>query len=213
MRLGISIKYCYSSDTSLTMMPSISRTSQSFSFPPLSVSSKLSTSKTGQQIRGWSILARSSKYCLNCPMKTLLRYDYKQKNDWTCGPAVARVLLHYYDTRMDIQDVVKELKTTRNGTNNASLMRLLRRRGLKFRAKQRVRLADIKTCLKNHWVVVAYWIPSQKESHYSIVKKITAKRIYFHDTWFGSSHSYDLNYFLKNWWDQEATRWLLAVRK
>jgi predicted double-glycine peptidase len=143
----------------------------------------------------------------------LLRYNYKQKNDWTCGPAVARVLLYYYDNRMDIQEVVKGLKTTRSGTTNASLMRFLKKNAVKFRVKKQAALEDIRKYLKKNWVVVAYWIPSHKESHYSIVKKITAKRIYFHDTWFGSNHSYDAGYFFKNWWDQEATRWLLAVRK
>ena len=143
----------------------------------------------------------------------LLQYDYKQKNDWTCGPAVARILLHYYDARMNFKDVVKALKTTRSGTANKYLIGLLKKNGVPHRVKEFAALADIKRYLKNHWVVVAFWIPSGKEGHYSIVKKINSKRIYFHDTWFGTNHSYTLDYFLKNWWDPEATRWLLAVRK
>lgn len=144
----------------------------------------------------------------------LLSYDYKQKNDWTCGPAVARILLHYYDTVMDIEEIIKELRTTPcRGTGNINLLRLLRKNGVVFRVKENAAAKDIKKYLKNHCVVVAYWIPSHKESHYSIVKKITAKRIYFHDTWFGTNHSYSLDYFLKNWCDEEAARWLLAVRK
>ncbi|MBI2669564.1 MAG: hypothetical protein HYX20_00205 [Candidatus Yanofskybacteria bacterium] len=147
-------------------------------------------------------------------MLTLLRYDYKQKNDWTCGPAVARILLHYYDTKMDIRKIVKELRATpRRGTGNVNLLRLLGKNGIKFRVKEHAAAKDLKKYLKNHWVVVAYWIPTHKESHYSIIKKITSKRIYFHDTWFGTNHSYALKYFVKNWWDEEAVRWLLAVKK
>lgn len=144
----------------------------------------------------------------------LLSYDYKQKNDWTCGPAVARILLRYYDTAMGIEEIVKKLQATaRRGTGNVNLLRLLRKNGVVFRVRENAAPKDIKKYLKNHWVVVAYWIPSHKESHYSIVKKITTKRIYFHDTWFGTNHSYSLDYFLKNWWDEEAIRWLLAVNK
>lgn len=146
-------------------------------------------------------------------MFTLLRYDYKQKNDWTCGPAVARLLLHYYNAGMNFVDIVKALRTTRAGTGNMRLLHLLSKKRVPFRVKERADLSNIRRYLKNHWVVVAYWIPSHRESHYSIVKKINAKRIFFHDTWFGTNHSYDINYFLKNWWDEEATRWLLAVKK
>ena len=143
----------------------------------------------------------------------MLNYGYKQKNDWTCGPAVARILLHYYDARTDFKDIVKALRTSRAGTGNAHLLRLLGKNRVPFRVKEQATLSDIGRYLKNHWVVVAYWIPSHKESHYSIAKKINAKRIFFHDTWFGANHSYSIPYFLKNWWDEEATRWLLAVRK
>ena len=143
----------------------------------------------------------------------LLSYSYKQPNGWTCGPAVARILLHYYDTKMDIGKIVKELRTTKAGTGNTHMLRLLSKNRVPFRVKERATLSDIRRYLNNHWVVVAYWIPSHRESHYSIVKKITAKRIFFHDTWFGTNHSYSLPYFLKNWWDEEATRWLLAVYK
>ena len=144
----------------------------------------------------------------------LLSYSYKQPNGWTCGPAVARILLHYFDAKMDISEIVKKLRTTpRRGTGNVNLLRLLGENGVKFRVKENAAAKDLKKYLKNHWVVVAYWIPSHKESHYSIVKKITSKRIYFHDTWFGANHSYSIRYFLKNWWDEEAKRWLLAVKK
>ncbi len=155
-----------------------------------------------------------SRTCLNRRNMSLLRYDYKQKNDWTCGPAVARILLHYYDAIMDIDEIVKKLRTTpRRGTGNINLLRLLRKNGVKFKVKENATAKDLKKNIKNYWLVVAYWIPLHKESHYSIVKKVTAKRIYFHDTWFGTNHSYSMDYFLKNWWDEEATRWLLAVRK
>ena len=144
---------------------------------------------------------------------TLPNYDFKQKNNWTCGPAVARMVLHYFGKRKHLPELVKELRATRNGTSNAPLLRLLKKHGLKFRVKRRADAPDLKKRLRKHLVVVAYWIPYHRESHYSIVKKMDAKRIYLHDPWFGSNHSYTLNYFLKNWWDEEATRWLLAVKK
>ena len=141
----------------------------------------------------------------------LLQYGYKQRNDWGCGPAVANVLLHSYDIKMSTSDLVKELKTTRGGTNDGDLLRFLKKRGIKFKSKKGANLKKLAGYLKNYWVVVTYWIPRTKENHYSIVTRISTKRIYFHDTWYGASHSYSLDYFLKNW--QEAGSWLLAVKK
>ncbi len=143
----------------------------------------------------------------------LLHYSFKQKNDWTCGPAVARILLDYHGTQMDIEDIVKELRTTRQGTSNTDFLRLLRRKHIPHIVRDNTRLDTLARLARNHWVAVAYWIPFHKVSHYSIVKKIDRRRIYFHDTWYGANHSYTHEHFLKNWWDEEAARWLCAIPK
>lgn len=139
---------------------------------------------------------------------------YKQKNNWTCGPACLLVVLNYFGIRKDIPDLIKELKTTKKeGTDNANIIKLLKKYELKFIVKENSTLHDLKKYLKNYLVIVGFWIPFYKESHYSIVKKINKQRIYFHDTWFGYNHSYKIDYFLKNWWDEEVRGWLLAIKK
>lgn len=143
----------------------------------------------------------------------LLRYTYKQKNDWSCGPAVARVILDYYGTRQTISSLARQLKTTRTGTENRHIISLFRRNNLKFFIRKNSSTKELQKYSKKYWIIVAYWIPASKESHYSIIKKINSKRVYFHDTWFGRNHSYTLKYFLKNWHDDEATRWFMAVKK
>ncbi len=143
----------------------------------------------------------------------LLNYNFKQPSDWTCGPAVARIILNYYGTNKSIRQLVRELRATRHGTSNGSIRNLLRRHDIKFYEHQNTSLKKMKKCLQKNIVLVAYWIPRHKESHYSIVKKITREQINFHDTWFGSSHSYSLPYFEKNWRDDEANRWMLTVKK
>ena len=143
----------------------------------------------------------------------LLPFFYKQPNYWTCGPAVARLILHSYGKKKTVNEIAKEAKTTKSGTSNSGMKRVLKKHGIKFKEKQNACLSDLKGKVKTHWLLVAYWIPIHKEAHYSIVKKIDSKRIYFHDTWYGARHSYSHRYFLKNWWDGEAKRWLLKVKK
>jgi predicted double-glycine peptidase len=79
--------------------------------------------------------------------------------------------------------------------------------------RENASLENLKKYLRNHLVIVSFWIPYYKESHYSIVKKINSERIYLHDTWFGSNHCLKINYFLKNWYDEDCTGWLMAITK
>lgn len=126
---------------------------------------------------------------------------------------MARLILHSFGQKKTFPEIIKEAKTTKAGTSNKDLKRVLKKHGIKFKEKQKARLTDLKRQIKTHWLLVAYWIPRHKEAHYSLVKKIDAKRIYFHDTWFGANHSYTHRHFLKNWWDGEAKQWLLTVKR
>lgn len=161
-----------------------------------------------------STLAYIASAMLKCLHMKLLARAYKQKNGWTCGPAVTKIILNYTGKTCTAHNLIKGLRTTQAGTSNNQLVKFLKRSGVKFRVKEGASLTTLKKASKNNLVLVTYWIPNHKEHHYSIIKKITAKRIYFHDTWFGANHSYSIPYFQKNWWDDEAKKsWLLAVKK
>lgn len=144
---------------------------------------------------------------------TLLRKNFKQKNGWTCGPAVARIVCHYYGHHVTIRQLADELRTTRDGTSNRGLLRALKKRSIRYSVRDNVSLTRLRQTLKKNIVIVAYWIPRHKEAHYSIVTRVDRNRVYFHDPWFGSRHTYTHSYFEKNWWDDEATRWMLAMKK
>lgn len=138
---------------------------------------------------------------------------YKQKDDWTCGPAFLKVVLDYFGIEKDISTLIKELGTTRNdGTDESSIVKLLKKYKLKFIVKENTSLDDLRGYLKDHLVVVCFWVPFYKFSHYSIVKGVDSERIYFHDTWFDPNHSYKIDYFLRNWWDEESKGWMLAIK-
>lgn len=151
--------------------------------------------------------------CLTGSDMELLSYAFKQQNAWTCGPAIARIILSCYGHQPTIPELTKKLRTTRSGTSHNSILKLFKKRDLRFSVKENSSLGDIKKHIKTHHLIVAYYIPRNREYHYSIVKKINSKRIYFHDTWFGSSHSYSLAHFEKNWKDDEAIRWMIAIKK
>lgn len=139
---------------------------------------------------------------------------YRQKDSWTCGPAVMKVVLAHFGINKEIEELIGELKTTKKqGTEHKNIEKLLKKYKLKFIQKKNATFEELKSALKDAPVIVDYWVPYHKESHYSLVIKINSQRIYFHDTYFGPNHSYMINYFLKNWEDQEAKGWLLAIKK
>lgn len=139
---------------------------------------------------------------------------YEQKDKWSCGAACLKVALDHFGIKKEIDELIKELKTTKSsGTEHSNIIRLLKKSKLKFEVKKNGTLEDLKRSLKDSLIVVDYWLPYHKESHYSIVKRIGADRIHFHDTYFGPNHSYKIDYFLKNWKDQEGTGWFLSIKR
>lgn len=138
---------------------------------------------------------------------------YRQKNKWTCGPAIVKVILDYFGIKRSLEELIKELGTTKEGTDNKELLRVLAKYKLNYKVKQNSTLVDIKKYIPNYLVIVGYFIPYYQESHYAIVKKITRDRIYLHDTWFGPNHKLTIKHFLKNWWDEDNRKWLLAIKK
>ncbi len=144
-------------------------------------------------------------------MKKLL--CVKQGDTWTCGPTVMQIVLDYFGIKKDIRTLIKELHTIRNqGTDNRHFLKLLKKYKLKFRAQNRSNLKVLKKLLSDSLVVVGYWIPYYRESHYALISRISRDRVYLHDTWFGHKHSYKIDYFLKNWWDEESQQWLVAIK-
>jgi predicted double-glycine peptidase len=139
---------------------------------------------------------------------------YKQKNNWTCGPACMLVVLDYFGTKKDIGSLLIEMRTTKKeGTHHSDIINLLKTCKLQYLVKRNCSIHDIKKHLCTNLVIVGYWIPYYKESHYSIVKKVNSSRIYFHDTWFGPKHNCTIDYFLRNWWDDEAKGWMIAIKR
>lgn len=144
----------------------------------------------------------------------LLATMFKQKNAWSCGPAVMRLVLHWYFSRpKTVRELVRELKISPAGTSDSQMVSALRRHRIPFKIKKRAVLGDVKKYLPTHLVVIAYWIPAHKEAHYSIIRRLDKERIYLHDTWFGSRHSYSLPYFTRQCWREREYRWLLLISK
>lgn len=144
---------------------------------------------------------------------------YKQETAYTCGAAAMRMILEMLGIKKTEKQIVNLLGTNKvRGTWNKDFPSLAEKYKLNYTVKRNASIADMKSCLKQGYSVIAcYYYPHEKVDHYSVVKKIDSGKIYFWDPWFGPKHDYTLKKFKTIWkcdkkFDDEK-RWFFAVKK
>jgi len=142
----------------------------------------------------------------------------EQKTAYTCGATVMAMALRKFGIRKSEKQLVRLLKTNKvRGTWHRDMVRVVEKYNLSYIVTRDGTINDLKYFMKSkHTVIVCYYFPKEKFDHYSIIKKITSKKIYFYDPWFGPNHSYTISYFNKIWrgdplFKTEGDRWSMAI--
>jgi predicted double-glycine peptidase len=144
---------------------------------------------------------------------------FKQETEWTCGPAVWRMILNSMGHKRTENELVNILKSNSStGTSYSRFKKIAECYKMDYIEGSGKGTESIKTLIESGYtVIVCYYIPEEREDHYSIVKRIDSKFIYFIDPWYGPQHRYRLNQFLKVWHmhprDKKTDEWYFAVRK
>lgn len=141
---------------------------------------------------------------------------YRQSKDYTCGPAVARMVLNHHETKLSESYLSKLLDTTKNsGTRISRLIMIFRNFGLTCKMYKNSNIGQLKLKLTNNHVIVNYYLDEWKEGHYAIVKKVTKSKIYLIDPWFGSKHYLDIEYFNDHWYNTTKTlkKTMICIKK
>ncbi len=143
----------------------------------------------------------------------------EQETEYTCGPACMRMILSSLNLNKSEKQLVKELRTNKvSGTKHKNLFRFAKKKKWSYVIGNNAYLDELKNLMKkDYFIIVDYYIPSQKTNHYSIIKKITKERIYLIDPYFGVGTSYSLSYFDKIWnhiskYEKERS-WFIAIKK
>lgn len=142
---------------------------------------------------------------------------FKQQQDWTCGPASLRMVLHSFGMVKTENALVKLLqKKGEPGTPNRSLPEAAEKLKLNYVVRRNASIADVKWYLNQGFgVIISYFDTIEKVGHFAVVKKIDAKKIHLLDPWHGPEHKHLLNDFLPNWrsgFDKDK-RWFIAIKK
>lgn len=142
---------------------------------------------------------------------------YRQKNDYYCGPACAKMMLeadgHAY-TQKDLARLLGALPS--RGTVRSAFAPVFRKHGYVAVAKIHSNLHEVKKLLKEKWrVMVNYREVDENIGHYAVITDIRGGKVIMNDPWHGASYSLPISEFLKRWHGKHLkanTRWIFAAK-
>ena len=149
-----------------------------------------------------------------------MRFPYHRQNTkYTCGAASMRMTLESLGIRRSEKQVMKLLCTNKiRGTWTKNFSVVAKKFMLKQMSKENATINDLKKYHKKVYaIIIGYFYPREKVDHYSILRKIGLKYIYFWDPWFGPDHKYKISYFKKIWKCdsryEPKKAWFIAIKK
>lgn len=151
-----------------------------------------------------------------------MKFPYhKQNTDYTCGPASLRMVLECFGIKKSEKELVKALKTTKSrGTKPQQFQLAVEQTDLDYVVGTKANVFYLKKLLTEKFIfIVLYFYPPEQCHHYSVVKKIDSKFIYFWnpDDDFGPVSKYKIKDF-ETLWNKTSTNfrkpgWFVGIRK
>lgn len=141
---------------------------------------------------------------------------FKQEKDYTCGPAVVRMILSASKIIKSENELVRRLKTTEKyGTRKKEIQRFFEKERYEAKSERKSTLRKIKFYLsKGYNVIVCYFYVRDKTGHYAIMRSMNEKKVILVDPWCGPKLKFSKKYFRKIWHDTQGNRgWFIAVKK
>ena len=149
---------------------------------------------------------------------------HKQETKNSCGAASMRMALTFCGIRKSEKEVAKLLETDNRGTWNKSFPKVAEKFKLNYVVMRNASVDDLKEYKKRGYaIIIGYSYPPEYYGHFSVLKGIDEKNIYFLDPLFGENHKYSISRFNKIW--RSATsqeigiksdkekHWFFAVKK
>lgn len=142
---------------------------------------------------------------------------YKQETKYTCGAAAMRMALEHVGINKSEKQLIRLLRTNKViGTWSKAFPLLAEKYRLVYTVKRKSSIRDLKEYQKKGFaIIICYFYAPEKVGHFSVLKRIDKKFIYFLDPQFGPKHRYPLSYFKKIWkssYDKEKG-WFFALKK
>lgn len=140
---------------------------------------------------------------------------HEQETQFTCGPAVLKMILQYHGEYMGERRLRRYTKTSpKTGTNHQELITASRKLGYHCFVKQNARPYDVKSFINRGLPTIINWQePDTKEGHYSVIFGYTADYFYVHDPYKPRRKVIPIKALLPLWHDGGQQRWFMIASK
>lgn len=149
---------------------------------------------------------------------------HKQETEYSCGAASMRMILEVFNIRKSEKEVAKLIGSSPNhGTWFKDFSKAAKKFKLYYIEKENGKISELKKLVREGYKIIVCYLDLKEKSygivvdHYSVVKRIDDKNVYFWDPWYGNKHKYSVNYFRRIWKSRErpdkADGWFIAIRK
>ncbi len=132
--------------------------------------------------------------------KLKIRY-YKQKKDFTCGPACLQMVFNFFGKKLKQQYISKLANTThKNGTRNKEMVSVAKKEGFYCYVRENGKLNQLKYFINRGLpVIIEYIEPSNNDIHFSVVTGYSDGNIIMNDPWNGKDFIFDSRKFSRRW--------------
>jgi len=144
---------------------------------------------------------------------------FRQETDFSCGPAVMRMMLAGIGIRISEKKLAGLLGTTaKDGTGQKAFPMLAERLGLSYAVGRKSSLEELGRMQKQGYFVIVYFFCGQeKEFHYAVLKRLGKSRVFLADPCLGPGHSIGRKEFERDWRSdlrvEKENRWFFALKK
>lgn len=139
---------------------------------------------------------------------------FRQDTIYSCGPAVAQMVLRHFGVVYSEAELITVLGTNPQiGTKHDALIELLTGAGLHCYANNDSSLDEVDSYLEQRAPVIVHYLePSNDEGHFAVVTAVLERLVMLHDPWNGEGFSLPHDEFEARWRSEDArhVRWMAA---
>lgn len=139
----------------------------------------------------------------------------QQETEFTCGPAVLKMVMQYFGENMAERRLRKHTKSTpTKGTNHEKLITATRKLGYHCFVKQNSQPRHLKSFINRGYPVIINWQePDTNDGHYSIIFGYLTNHFFIHDPYQPKRKVLSAETLLPLWHDGGQQRWIMIASK
>lgn len=126
---------------------------------------------------------------------------FRQTTEYSCGPAVLRMVFSFYGLDLSEKELIKKLKTSKKtGTKNEMIVKVAESKGFDVYVNNESSVEEVASFVtKNIPVIVNLVGPDDNEGHFVVIKDVASDTITYADPSDGDSQKIKVIDFEKRW--------------